>query len=114
MEDRRKLTRKYLAFFTRVFDYQTGQLLGHLDNVSADGAMIIGQVPIESDKTFHLQMELSEYFFGKDFLDFQAKSVWCQPDLDPSFYNTGLQFLDIAPEDTEIIQRIMEKYGIHE
>ena len=114
MEERRQLKRKYLAFFTRDYDRESGQMLGHLDNVSADGAMIIGQIPIETHKSFRLRMDLSEYVFGKAHLDFEARSVWCQPDLDPSFYNTGLQFLDIAPQDVAIIERIMAEYGIHE
>ena len=113
-QERRRLKRRYLAFFTRVYDRNSGQMLGHLDNVSTEGAMIIGQFPIQSGQTFRLRMDLSEYIFGKAHLDFDAISAWCQPDLDPTFYNTGLKFIDIAPDDMEIIEKIMTEYVIHE
>lgn len=76
--------------------------------------MIICQHPIQAGQSFHLRMDLSELVFGKAHLDFNALSVWCQPDLDPTFYNTGLKFIDIAPEDVEIIEQIMSEYSIHE
>jgi len=59
-------------------------------------------------------MDLSEHFFGKEHLLFKARSVWCQPDLDPSFYNIGFKFLEIAHEDIKIIEQIMAEYGIHD
>jgi len=114
MEERRRLKRKYLAFFTRVIDCETGQLVGNLDNVSPEGAMLIGKHPIQQDKDFQLRMDVSEHFFGKEHLRFRARSVWCQPDLDPSFYNIGFQFLEIASEDIKIIEQIMAEYGIHD
>jgi hypothetical protein len=89
-------------------------MLGHLDNVSTEGAMIIGQFPIQPEQSFNLRMDLSEFVFGKAHLDFVARSIWCRPDLDPTFYNTGLQFVEIAPQDVEIIEHIMAEYGIHE
>jgi hypothetical protein len=113
-KDRRKLKRKYLAFFTRVFDRSTGQLLGHLADLTAEGMMIISEKPLRTNTVYSLQMDLSGAYFDKERLDFQATSIWCQPDIDPSFYNTGFRLHKMPPEDISIIQRIIEEYGIRE
>jgi hypothetical protein len=61
--DRRRLHRKYLAFFTRVFDRSNGELLGHLANVTPGGARLVCQKPVVVGRDFQLNMDLSEAFF---------------------------------------------------
>ena len=112
MKERRKFNRKDLAFFTRLFDRDNGQLLGHLANLTAEGAMIISEEPVETDRVYRLHMDLPEEEFGKDHLDFEAKSIYCQPDITPQFYTTGFQFIRTSPGDIEIIESIITEYGI--
>lgn len=114
MEERRKLKRKYLAFFTRVFDESTGELLGHLADITAEGMMVISTRPIPTDQIFQLSMDLPEYLFGRDHIDFQARSIWCQPDIDPTFFSTGFQFKNISPSDVQTIEQIVKEYGIRD
>jgi hypothetical protein len=59
-------------------------------------------------------MDIPEEVFGKDHLDFEARAIWSQVDINPRFYNTGFQFSSIAPQDIEIIERIIIEYGIRE
>ena len=113
-DERRKLKRKYLAFFTRVFDKSTGQLLGHLADLTAEGMMIISEKPLRTEVDYQLQMDLSGTFFEKERLDFQASSIWCRPDIDPAFYNTGFRLSKMSKEDLDIVQRIIEEYGIRD
>lgn len=114
MEDRRRLKRKYLAFFTRVFDESTGELLGHLADITAEGMMVISTHPIDTNQNYQLSMDLPEYLFGRDHIDFQARSVWCKPDIDPTFYSTGFQFQGVTPVDVDTIDQIIREYGIRD
>lgn len=115
MKNRRKLNRVYLAFFTRLFDRETGELLGHLANLTPEGAMIISEAPLETGKVYRLHMDLSEAYFSKSHLDFEARCVYSQPEaIAPKFYNTGFQLLKIAPEDVQIITQIIQEYELHE
>lgn len=41
MEERRKLQRRHIMFYSRVFDRKTGGLLGYLGNITPGGAMVI-------------------------------------------------------------------------
>ncbi len=112
MEERRKISRKYLGFFTQVFDRDSGALLGNLGDITAEGAMIISRNPVRPGIICNLRIELPEYLFGKDHLDVLAQSIWCQPDVAPEFHNTGFKFLSIAKGDIEIIERILQEYVI--
>jgi hypothetical protein len=114
MKERRKHHRKHLAFYTRIFDRDTGQLLGHLDNLTIEGVMIICNEPIETQKVYHLHMDLPDQGFGKAHLDFDAMSKYCQPDINPRFYNAGFQFVSISPRDIAIIESIVKAYRIRD
>lgn len=114
MTDRRRLKRRHLMFYTRIYDKQTGELLGYLADLTEDGAMLISEKPIETARSFQLRMDLPTGAFSKEWLSFGACSVWCQADLDPHLYNTGFQLEQISPEDLGIIQSIVEGYGLRE
>jgi hypothetical protein len=112
MEERRKHPRRYINFFTRVFDQQSGDLLGYLGDITTAGAMVISESRVEVGKTFKLRMDLPEQQFGKDRLTVEARSLWCQPDITPQFFNTGFEFQRIEEEDTQVIERIVQQYGV--
>lgn len=114
MEERRRLKRKYLAFFTRVFDEKNGELLGHLADITADGMMIISTHALPTEQTFKMSMDLPEYVFGKDHLTFKGNSIWCSPDIDPTFWNIGFKFVDVKAETVAIIDQIIQEYGIRD
>ena len=114
MPDRRKTKRKYLMFYTRVFDVQTGELLGHLVDLTPQGAMLISEHAVPAGAHFRLKMELSPEVATQPYVEFDARSLWCQQDVNPQFYNTGFNFLSIAPESIAIVERIVEAYGFRD
>lgn len=112
MDERRKIQRKYLVFFGRVFDRQTAEVLGNIADITADGAMVISDHPIETDQIFHLRLDIPDYEFGTDHLDLDARSVWCQPDIDPMHYNTGFQWIGVSDTAKKLIEQIVSQYEI--
>jgi hypothetical protein len=114
MEERRRLKRKYLAFFTRVFDRTSGELVGHLADLSSGGMMVISEEPIHIEQDLELRMDLAGPFFDKEHLDYSARSRWCLPDINPNFWNTGFMITDIAEEDRQTLERIIEEFGIRD
>lgn len=114
MPERRKIKRRYLMYYSRVFDARNGALIGHLVDITPEGIMLISETPLAADQMFRFKMELSEDIADKSYLTFTAKSIWCQPDVDPRFFNTGFHLLDITPQDTAIIQHIIEAYGFRD
>ena len=110
-DERRKLERKFLVVYSRVFDRKTGKVIGYLSDLTVKGAMVIGEHHLENGETYQLRIDLPESSeFNKDHLDINAKSVWSKPDIDPVFFNTGFEFGEIDPGDANIIQRMIELY----
>ena len=76
-------------FYSRVFNLKTGRLLGYLGNLTTEGAMVISEIELPTQKEYSLRMDLPEDIYQKSLINLQAKSVWCRPDIDPNFFNTG-------------------------
>lgn len=113
-EDRRKIKRRYLMYYSRVFDAHTQSLLGHLVDITPLGAMVISEKSIETNVPFRLKLELSNDVSDKRYLEFESKSLWCRPDIDPSFYDTGFELINVSDEDKAVIERIVAAYGFRD
>jgi hypothetical protein len=100
MDERRKLKRRHIMFYSRVFDRKTGKLLGYLGNITMEG--------------YKIRMDLPEYIYQKSALYFQAESLWCDSDVDPNFHNTGFKLKEINQEDKQIITSFIKDYGLRE
>jgi hypothetical protein len=114
MDERRRLKRKHLFFYTRVFDIKGGVLLGHLENITPAGLMVISEKPVELNKEYHLRIDLPEYEYNRTHLELHGRSLWSQPDVDPSFHTTGFQLFDVSEEESAIILRINQEYGFRD
>jgi hypothetical protein len=112
MDERRRLDRRDFSYYMRLIDNDTGDLIGHLTDISTGGFKLDSQNPIPLEKDYKFRMDLTSEVADKPSMVFVARSKWCEVDpLDPFLYNVGFQLINIAPGDIEIFQRMMEKYG---
>ncbi len=114
MDERRKLKRQHIMFYSRVFDRQTGAFMGYLGNLTPDGAMIISEEALEVQKDYQLRIDLPEDMYDKSLLNLGARSVWCKQDIDPNFYNVGFFMEEIPIQYLGIIQQIIDDYGLQD
>jgi hypothetical protein len=114
MKERRQLKRQHIMFYSRVFDRQTGVFVGYLGNLTAKGAMVISEEPLDTNQNFLLRIDLPEDIYQKQLLNLTARSVWCQRDIDPNFYNVGFELSGVSQEDIRIIDQIVKDYGLFE
>ncbi len=111
MDERRKMPRKYLIIYSRVFNRGSGQLLGYLADMSKAGAMVISDDAMPAETLIPLRIDLPpNQQFTVDHIDLIGRVAWCQPDLDPSFYNIGLEFIEPNEEQNAIIQVMIAEY----
>ena len=111
MDDRRKIPRKYLMVYSRVFDRVSGKVLGYLSDMNQLGAMIISDDPMVEGTPISLRFDLPDPpLFSTDHLNIEARIAWCQPDIDPAFYNIGFQFNSITEEQSRIIDDMIVAY----
>jgi hypothetical protein len=112
--DRRKQDRKYLTFFSRVTDRVTGRMIGYLVDLTTGGALLIGDIALEKNKILHLQIDLPLELAEIETLDLEVRTVWSQPDPDPELFRTGLQLLDVTPENLAILEKLLSNYSSNE
>ncbi|HEY3310079.1 MAG TPA: PilZ domain-containing protein [Anaerolineales bacterium] len=114
MEERRKLDRKYLGVYSRVFDRGTGMLLGYLADLTRTGAMVISDDPVPEHRMYGLRFELPDpKLFNSDHLDLDARVIWCKPDVDPAFNNIGFEFYTVSEQESKTIMEMIKLYEFH-
>jgi hypothetical protein len=114
MKDKRKIKRRFLLYYMRIYDVSTRQQIGNLVDITPRGIMVVSEKPLPEGQTTRLRLELTDEVAEKPFMEFSAVSKWCEPDITPNMYNTGFEILDLAPDDAEIINRINEQFGFRD
>ena len=115
MKERRKLKRRHISYYLPVLDANTEQIIGHLVDITPLGLMLDSQSLLPLEQEYNLRLNLTEEVADKDFMVLVGRSKWCQQDyIEPYIYNIGFKLLNITPEDTEIVQRIMDNFGAQE
>jgi len=104
--------RKDFSYYMQIMDAETKEIVGHLADISSGGFKLDSRKPVPVNKDVRFLMNLPSEIANKPHMVFGARSRWCQIDpLDPCSFNVGYQLTHILPEDLEIINRMMEKYG---
>ena len=108
----RSLKRRHLIYYLRVFDRATGDLVGHLVDVTAVGMMLISEAPLPTDAEFDLRMDLPPGLFETAVWEVGARSIWSRPDVNPAFWDTGLRFVGFTREDELVVSHLIKYYGL--
>lgn len=111
MHERRIQERRNLIYYLEVFEQTSGRLLGRLVDITAEGMMLISDHQLPPMATFSLRMQLPQPEFEQTFFEFSAQSVWCRPDVNPNFFDTGFEFRDLTEADRQIIASLVAGYG---
>ena len=108
---KRKLHRNNLIYYLKVYDQKTDQPLGRLVDITPEGIMLISETPIPSDIDFTLRMEFPKEIFGEERMEFSARSMWCHKDMNPDYYDTGFQLIDVPLEHVLLIKKLVSEFG---
>jgi len=111
MAEQRKNERKKLIAFTPVYDCQQNLLLGHLGDLSTEGAMLIGKKPMEVDKQLMLAIGFPETpQFPARRATIPARVAWCRQEKNPQYFNIGFEFQGIDKENKVAIKEMLIRY----
>jgi hypothetical protein len=114
MVEKRRLKRRHLIYYLRLFNHKNQQMIGHLVDITSEGIMVISEDAIPENEIYELSMTLPTDVVGKKELTFVAKSVWTRKDINPDFFNSGFVLLEVKPEDVMIIERMITEFGFKE
>ena len=114
MLEKRKLKRRHLIYYLRVFDRNTDALVGHLVDIASEGILLISERSVETDQIFQLKMVLPAEILGKEQLHFDARCVRCQKDINPDFFNIGFQLQKVARNHFLVIEQLIDDLGFRD
>jgi c-di-GMP-binding flagellar brake protein YcgR len=103
MREKRKARRRHLFEYFKIFDQETGSLFGELADITTGGIMLVSDKPVEKNAVHRLRVELPEQMRHRR-IHFSAECVRCRKDDYSGLFESGFRFVDIAPEDIEIIR----------
>ena len=105
----RNQRRWQLVSHLRVFDYASNELIGHMFDVTSEGIRLISEQPIAIDRHYHLKMDLPNQANSAEPLLLTAQSVWSKKDINPNFWDTGFQLLEVSNEVRSRIEDLIRE-----
>lgn len=115
MTERRKLKRRHLLYYLRVYNAQTGRLLGHLVDISSGGVMVMSQHRRRLNRLVHLRMILpGPARTVRKKVEFRATTKWCSKDVNPDFWDTGFQTTGLTRRQEAEIESLIEDFGFRD
>lgn len=112
MPEKRTVPRKKFNMYLRVLSDDTGEIVGHMVEVSRIGFRLETVTPFETGRDHYLRIELTPDLGSAPYIVFIAQSKWCRMDkLQPNLYQVGFEIAEILPEDQPSFLKIIEKYA---
>ncbi len=112
MEDYRHRPRKNTPHVVKAFDAENNAYIGRVVDITADGMMIVTDDDHTLGRVFNLRIILPVMMHHKTDVNVEARVVWSELDNNPSFYKTGLQFINLAGEDGFLLEDVMHKLNL--
>ncbi len=111
MSEQRKAERKALITFTPAYDLHKNILLGYLADLTLQGAMLVGSKPVEINKKLTLAIEFHETpEIPATRMTIPARVAWCKHEEHSTYYNTGVEFLEMTNQNKMVVVAILERY----
>ncbi|MCD7896429.1 MAG: PilZ domain-containing protein [Planctomycetaceae bacterium] len=105
--EQRNLKRHYLIYYLRVFNRSSGEVLGHLVDITTKGIMILRDSPIEVGVNYSLRIRWRNNDGRLQLADFDGICRWCRPDVNPDFYGAGFAITTANQEHIDAIQQLI-------
>ena len=115
--EKRKVKRRHLIYYLRIFDTSTDKVLGHLVDITPDGLMLISDEQIKPNAPFHLGIDLpAEIIMESESrqIRFDSMSTRCEPDVNPQFYLTGFKLIDVEEKTKGLIGQLITFFGFQD
>jgi hypothetical protein len=114
LADKRRLKRRHLIYYLRVFSNPGGELIGHLVDITGEGVMLISEKPVAKDTEYEMRMVLPFEILSVEAILFKATCIWSKKDVNPDFYASGFKIEGLAASDIKIIEELIEQYGFND
>ena len=109
MQDERRYSRPRLIDQFNVLDSVTNSHIGRMIDLTIGGMKMVSAEPVKIGCTFKCRFELPRNVYDGQQFDFCVEAKWGDQIESGGIYQTGYQFVDLTPEDKELILIILEQ-----
>ena len=114
MIENRRSRRKRVKQGIEVTDALTGQLVGHVGNLSADGMLLIANRMVPDNALFQFSFSLPDERGVARRFEIGVHEQWSEPANIPGQYWAGFRIIDISPEDRTALVAWVDALDVHE
>ncbi|TBN38243.1 PilZ domain-containing protein [Pseudomonas sp. BGI-2] len=107
----RRIERHQLPYFLKVFNSVTDKPIGFLGNVSADGLMLISQLPMMVGVDFDLRLKIPARDGCQLVIDLTVCCLWCHEDETPHHYDAGFSLQRAPPEYGQLVEALTQYFS---
>ncbi|HOX70520.1 MAG: PilZ domain-containing protein [Dokdonella sp.] len=104
MNEYRRSPRKSAFVTIPVTNKMTGQIIGRIGNLSADGMLLVCDENIAEGALFQLGFELVNGHGHPQTIEVGVQEMWAENANVPGQYWAGFHFIDISDRDLETIE----------
>ncbi|MCG5547400.1 PilZ domain-containing protein [Halorhodospira halochloris] len=110
---RRTGKRSHLLYYLPVFNAVSGERMGVLADLSLGGLLIVGhqRQAIGEQLRVRIEGEKGSRLAGEIGLTVDAEVRWSAQDVNPSYFATGMRFLNIDEQMQQHIEEILHRLG---
>lgn len=115
-EDSRQDDRRKLIFYLEVFDRDSGQMIGRLVDIHVAGMLLVSDRRCQEGLELNLRIMTGNNLLETvpEDLEVTAGVRWSRKDVNPDYYVTGLQFLEVSPHQEKMIWELIRSLSFHE
>ncbi|MCP4572999.1 MAG: PilZ domain-containing protein [bacterium] len=112
MYKNRQRPRKNTPHLVKAVDHATGQVIGRVVDITADGMMLVSSTGFNLGDIFELRINLPVMVHYRSDVDVRAEVMWSGPDTNPQYYKAGFKFVSLANDDGYLLEEVMHKLNL--
>ncbi|MBA1148685.1 PilZ domain-containing protein [Ectothiorhodospiraceae bacterium WFHF3C12] len=109
--ENRRQRRRQLIFYLPVHDRATGEKLGLLGDITTEGLLIISREAIPEGQVLELEIVNNTSHPLPTPLRLRGESRWSHPDVNPDYYATGVELLEVDARTQGAIGKLVSEIG---
>lgn len=110
MLNERKHQRHRPVIYLKVFDRDTGGLIGHVVDIAEQGMMLVTEAPLETGRHLHLQFHPPGDWDTEEAICFEAEVRWSRPEANPDLHDVGLVVISQTAQFRQAVERLISGY----
>ncbi len=109
MEERRQHSRHGTELQLEVFDLNSGQRLGRIVDLSADGFMLFSDTPHAVDAVLECRLVCTSDAIDAQEVHLGADCLWSRPGADGQHCWAGFHIIDLADDQAEALESLLAR-----